>query len=263
MPGNGRWYAEASPKTSPCKGGHAGETRAPRCDAREHAGETRAPRGAARRERAADGGVLTGSVLGRDARFVAFPRLLPLIPPAPFSHTGRRGSLGVLMPETEDWHAGACQKIYPCERLPSPTVSGDALGARASGAQAGETPALPGSASVDRNSFRSPAIAIAPQCSYTGRRGRVGVLKFEMGDGAQGLPENLASARLHAGETTALPGGASVDRNSFRSPAIAIAPQCSHTERRGRVGVLTAEMGDGTQGLAKKSIPVSDSLLPL
>jgi hypothetical protein len=26
--------------------------------------------------------------------------LLPLIPPTPFSHTGRRGSLGVLMPET-------------------------------------------------------------------------------------------------------------------------------------------------------------------
>ena len=27
---------------------------------------------------------------------------LPLIPPAPFSHKGRRGSLGVLMPETRD-----------------------------------------------------------------------------------------------------------------------------------------------------------------
>jgi hypothetical protein len=27
---------------------------------------------------------------------------LPLIPPSPFSHTGRRGSLGVLMTETED-----------------------------------------------------------------------------------------------------------------------------------------------------------------
>jgi hypothetical protein len=33
---------------------------------------------------------------------------------------------------------------------PSPTVSGDALGARASGAQAGETPALPGGASRAR-----------------------------------------------------------------------------------------------------------------
>jgi len=27
---------------------------------------------------------------------------LPLIPPAPFSHKGRRGSLGILMPETSD-----------------------------------------------------------------------------------------------------------------------------------------------------------------
>ena len=34
------------------------------------------------------------------------PRLLPLIPPAPFSHTGRRGSLGVLMPETDDGTQG-------------------------------------------------------------------------------------------------------------------------------------------------------------
>ena len=34
---------------------------------------------------------LKGSVLGCDARFAAFPRLLPLIPPAPFSHTGLKG----------------------------------------------------------------------------------------------------------------------------------------------------------------------------
>jgi hypothetical protein len=152
------------------------------------------------------------------------------------SHTERRGRVGVLTAEMGDGTQGACQKIYPCERLPSPTVSGDALGARASGAQAGETPALPGSASVDRNSFRSPAIAIAPQCSYTGRRGRVGVLKFEMGDGAQGLPENLASARLHVGETTALPGGARADRNSCRSSAIAVAPQCSLHGAKGACG---------------------------
>jgi hypothetical protein len=31
----------------------------------------------------------------------------------------------------------------------------------------------------------------------------------------------------------------------------------SHRGRRGSVGVLMPEMGDGTQGLAKKSIPVS------
>ena len=46
--------------------------------------------------------------------FSAFPRLLPLIPPAPFPHTGRRGSFSVLLPETADDTQG--QNIYPCER---------------------------------------------------------------------------------------------------------------------------------------------------
>ncbi len=36
--------------------------------------------------------------------------LLPLIPPTPFSHTGRRGSLGILMPETEDGTQGFAKK---------------------------------------------------------------------------------------------------------------------------------------------------------
>jgi hypothetical protein len=35
---------------------------------------------------------------------------LPLIPPTPFSHTGRRGSLGILMPETEDGTQGFAKK---------------------------------------------------------------------------------------------------------------------------------------------------------
>ncbi len=38
-------------------------------------------------------------------------------------------------------------------------------------------------------------------------------------------------------------------------PLIPPAP-FSHKGRRGRLGVLMAEMGDGTQGLAKKSTPV-------
>jgi hypothetical protein len=49
---------------------------------------------------------LKGRALGSNARFAAFLRLLPLIPPAPFSHTERRGRLGVLMPETEDGMQG-------------------------------------------------------------------------------------------------------------------------------------------------------------
>jgi hypothetical protein len=35
---------------------------------------------------------------------------LPLIPPAPFSHTGRGGSLGVLMTETGDGTQGLAKK---------------------------------------------------------------------------------------------------------------------------------------------------------
>jgi len=35
--------------------------------------------------------------------------LLPLIPPSPFFHTGRRGNLGVLMPETGDSTQGLPQ----------------------------------------------------------------------------------------------------------------------------------------------------------
>jgi len=36
---------------------------------------------------------------------------LPLIPPTPFSHKGRRGSLGVLMPETGDGAQGLAKNL--------------------------------------------------------------------------------------------------------------------------------------------------------
>ena len=46
---------------------------------------------------------------------------LPLIPPAPFSHKGRRGSLGVLMAETRDGTQGLAEKSTPVrQRLPRP-----------------------------------------------------------------------------------------------------------------------------------------------
>jgi hypothetical protein len=38
---------------------------------------------------------------------------LPLIPPAPFSHKGRRGSLGVLMAEMGDGTQGLAKKSTP------------------------------------------------------------------------------------------------------------------------------------------------------
>jgi hypothetical protein len=70
-------------------------------------------------------------VLGSNARFAAFPRLLPPHPPAPFSHKGRRGSLGVLMPETEDGAQGLPQKPTPVSSSPhppSPTLGADRTG---------------------------------------------------------------------------------------------------------------------------------------
>jgi hypothetical protein len=47
-------------------------------------------------------------------------RLDPLIPPAPFSHKGRKGSWGVLMPETEDGTQGLPQKPTPVSIPPAP-----------------------------------------------------------------------------------------------------------------------------------------------
>jgi hypothetical protein len=45
-----------------------------------------------------------------------------------------------------------------------------------------------------------------PPFSHKGRRGSLGVLMPETGDGTQGLPKKPAPVRLHAGETPALPG---------------------------------------------------------
>jgi hypothetical protein len=56
---------------------------------------------------------LKGRVIRSNARFAAFARILPLIPPTPFSHKGRRGSLGVLMPETEDGTQELAKKPTP------------------------------------------------------------------------------------------------------------------------------------------------------
>jgi hypothetical protein len=63
---------------------------------------------------------LKGRVIRSNARFTAFARLLPLIPPTPFSHKGRRGSLGVLMPETEDGTQELAKKPTPVSSSPLP-----------------------------------------------------------------------------------------------------------------------------------------------
>jgi hypothetical protein len=65
--------------------------------------------------------------LGEISDFLPSGALLPLIPPAPFSHTGRRGSLGVLMPETGDVTQELPKKPTPVRvpvtgaRFPVPT----------------------------------------------------------------------------------------------------------------------------------------------
>jgi hypothetical protein len=51
--------------------------------------------------------------------------LLPLIPPAPFSHTGRRGSLGVLMAETGDGAQGRAKTSTPVSLPPAPLSHGE------------------------------------------------------------------------------------------------------------------------------------------
>jgi hypothetical protein len=79
---------------------------------------------------------------------------LPLIPPAPFSHKGRRGSLGVLMAEMGDGTQGLAKKTYPCE----------------------------------------PA--------HTGRRGRLGVLTPATSEGTQALVQNPTPVSIPPAHTS-------------------------------------------------------------
>ena len=71
-----------------------------------------------------------------------------------------------------------------------------------------------------------------PLSTHKGRRGSLGVLMADTGDGTQGLAKT--------------------------STPVSIPPTpFSHTGRRGSMGVLKPRTGDGTQGLAKTSTPVS------
>jgi hypothetical protein len=70
---------------------------------------------------------------------------LPLIPPTPFSHKGRRGLLGVLMAETKDGTQGL-KKPTPVRDTARAPTTGHTLGARASRPRRvseGTLPALP------------------------------------------------------------------------------------------------------------------------
>jgi len=77
---------------------------------------------------------------------------LPLIPPTPFSHKGRRGSLGVLMPETGDGTQGLAKT--------------------------------------------STSVSITPALfSHKGRRGSLGVLMPETGEEVLGLSQKSDSCK--------------------------------------------------------------------
>ncbi len=84
--------------------------------------------------------------LGEMGGFLHSRARLPLIPPTPFSHKGRRGRLGVLMAETGDGTRGLAKTSTPV-RFPQPPFS------------------------------------------HTGRRGRLGVLMPKTSEGTQGLPK--------------------------------------------------------------------------
>ena len=78
--------------------------------------------------------------------------LLPLIPPTPFSHTGRRGILGVLMPERGDGAQGLPKKSTPVKSGQRRRVLSGGIICRL---RAGETPALPGGVACGRDA-RAP-----------------------------------------------------------------------------------------------------------
>ncbi len=64
--------------------------------------------------------VLEYSWRAGNARIPAPPGGFAPHPPTPFSHKGRRGSLGILMPETGDGMQGLPQKPAPVRTPPLP-----------------------------------------------------------------------------------------------------------------------------------------------
>jgi hypothetical protein len=69
--------------------------------------------------------------LGAMRDFLLSRALLPLIPPTPFSHKGRRGLLGILMAETKDGTQGPKKPAPVRDAARTPTTA-HTLGARAS-----------------------------------------------------------------------------------------------------------------------------------
>jgi len=148
----------------------------------------------------------SASALGRAVRIVGHLRrvrvgtnvsripLVPSSPPAPFSHKGRRGSLGVLLPETGDGTPGLANQPAPA-RTRAPEF---APGARASPTACAPEARAPRKGRVPGRDAPAFPCAVAPSSppapfSHKGRRGSLGVLLPETGDGTPGLPQKPAT----------------------------------------------------------------------
>ena len=154
---------------------------------------TDTPSSAVRRVRARFGRNLRTPALPYDATRLSEPgragapnscALLPLIPPSPFSDKGRRGSCGVLMPETGDGAQGLPQKPAPASILPAPFSHKGRRGSL--GVLMPET----GDGTQGLPQKPAPVSILPAPFSHEGRRGSLSVLMPETGDGTQGTLKN-------------------------------------------------------------------------
>ena len=127
---------------------------------------------------------------------------MPLFPPTPFSHTGRRWSLGVLKPKTSEGTQAPPKKpiLVRCTSVPPACPP------------AARVPPPPGCAGVPSQRERSWAryavcgipvrvCSLIPPTpfSHKVRRGSLGVLMAETGDGTQGLAKKSTPVRYRLG----------------------------------------------------------------
>ncbi len=95
-----------------------------------------------------------GEFLGEMSDVLRSRAPLPLIPPSPFSHTGRRRSLGILMAETGDGIQGRAKTSTAVRRASCPHSHDE-----------GGTPSLPGACVTPGvNSYRVQSL-LYPSCS--------------------------------------------------------------------------------------------------
>jgi hypothetical protein len=151
--------------------------------------------------------------LGAMSDFLLSRALLPLIPPTPFSHKGRRGLLGVLMAETKDGTQGLKKPTPVRDTARAPTTGHNLERGRP--------------ACVEQPDYAGTAYEDIPGASRL-RGAAGGTLPLSRVDFLGAMRDFLLSRAL--------------------LPLIPPTP-FSHKGRRGLLGVLMAETKDGTQGL--------------